>query len=148
MPRSQKLVQIKIDFATINVLETTISVCATVALRLHISKIMNYETDLLPLRWKSSLKKLTLNFVIVCNFDFKQPIFEFFRTIWSEDDAPRNKLLGFEIDRKTECSIFDWEFLKVLVLWITASQQVDLSAIKKTKFTGKTTLPQHPMKHF
>ena len=62
MPRSQKLVQIKIDFATINVLETTISVCATVALRLHISKIMNYETDLLPLRWKSSLTKVDTKF--------------------------------------------------------------------------------------
>ena len=32
VPKSQKLVQTKIDFATINVLKTTINVCATVAI--------------------------------------------------------------------------------------------------------------------
>ena len=118
--------------------------CYTFAL----SKIMNYETDLLPLRWKSSLKKLTLNFVNVCISTSKSQFLNFFERFEAKMTLLEIYFLGFEIDRKTECSIFDWEFLKVLVLWITVSQQVDLSALKKTKFTGKTTLPQHPMKHF
>ena len=36
VPKSQKLVQAKIDFATINALKTTINECVTVALRLCI----------------------------------------------------------------------------------------------------------------
>ena len=39
-------------------------------------------------------------------------------------------------------------FLKVLVLLVMAFQQVNLPTIKKTKFAGKTTLPQRPIKHF
>ena len=65
MPKSQKLVQTNIGFATINVLKTTSNVCATVGIYVFISKIMNHETDLLPLTSKSFLEKLTLNFVNV-----------------------------------------------------------------------------------
>ena len=36
VPKSQKLVQTKIDFATINALKTTINECVTVALRLYL----------------------------------------------------------------------------------------------------------------
>ena len=36
VPKSQKLVQTKIDFATINALRTTVNECVTVALRLCI----------------------------------------------------------------------------------------------------------------
>ena len=81
-------------------------------------------------------------------FDFKQPIFEFFERFEAKMTVLEIYFLGLENDRKTESSIFNWKFLKVSVLWVTAFQQVNLSTIKKTKFAGKTTLPQHLMKHF
>ena len=92
---------------------------------------MNHETDLHCLQ-----------------FDFKQPIFEFFERFDAKMTVLEIYFLGLENDRKTECSILNWKFLEVLVLWVTASQQVNLSTIKKTKFAGKTTLPQCPMKCF
>ena len=49
---------------------------------------------------------------------------------------------------RTEYSFFNCRILKVLVLLVMAFQQVNLSTIKKPKFTGKTTLPQSPIKHF
>ena len=82
------------------------------------------------------------------HFDIKQPIFESLEQSEAKMTVLEIYFLGLENDRKTECSIFNWEFLKVLVLWVTASQQVNLSTIKKTKFAGKKTLPQRPMKHF
>ena len=36
VPKLQTLVQRKLDFAAVNVLKTTINVCATVAIRSHI----------------------------------------------------------------------------------------------------------------
>ena len=111
--------------------------CYTFVYTFFISKIMNHETGLLPLTRKSFLEKLTLNFVMFV-FRLQTANFWILRTISSEVDGPRNiYFLGLEIDRKTECSIFNWKFLKVLVLWVTASQQVNLSTIKKINFEGK-----------
>ena len=151
VPKSQKLVQTNIDFATINVLKTTSNVCATVAIRLHIRfYIKNNESW----NWFVTANvevfpgKVDTKFCKCLHFDFKQPIFEFFERFEAKMTVLEIYFLGLENDRKTECSIFNWEFLKVLVLWVTASQQVNLSTIKKTKFAGKKTLPQRPMKHF
>ena len=92
--------------------------------------------------------KVDTKFCKCLHFDFKQPSFEFFERFEAKMEVPEISFLGLEIDRKTECSIFNWKFLKVLVLWVTSSQHLILSTIKKTKFAGKTTLPRHPMKHF
>ena len=92
--------------------------------------------------------KVDTKFCKYLHFDIKQPIFEFFEQFEAKMTVPEIYFLGLEIDRKTECNIFNWKFLRVLVLWVTASQHVILSTIKKTKFAGKRTLPQHPMKHF
>ena len=92
--------------------------------------------------------KVDTKFCKCLHFNFKQPIFEFFERFEAKMTVLEIYFFGLEIDRKTECSIFNWKFLKVLVLWVTASQRVNLSTIKKTKSEGKTTLPQHPMKHF
>ena len=89
--------------------------------------------------------KVGTKFCKCLHFDFKQPMFGFFERFEAKMTVLEINFLGLEIDTKTKCNIFNWKFLKVLV---TASQQVNLSAIKRTKFTGKTTLPQHPMKHF
>ena len=40
--------------------------CYTFASTFFKSKIINHETDLLPLTWNSFLEKTTLNFVNVC----------------------------------------------------------------------------------
>ena len=151
VPKSQKLVQTNIDFATINVLKTTSNVCATVAIRLHIRfYIKNNESwnwfvtanvEVFPGKVDTKLCKCL-------HFDFKQPIFEFFEWIEAKMAVLEIYFIGVENYRKTECSFFNWKFLKVLVLFLTASQQVNLFTIKKTKFAGKTTLPQRPMKHF
>ena len=92
--------------------------------------------------------KVDTKFCKCLHFDFKQPIFEFFERFEAKMTVLEIYFLGLENDRKTESSIFNWKFLKVSVLWVTAFQQVNLSTIKKTKFAGKTTLPQHLMKHF
>ena len=92
--------------------------------------------------------KVNTKFCNCLHFDFKQPIFEFLERFDAKMTVLEIYFFGLENDRKTECSIFNWKFLEVLVLWVTASQQVNLSTIKKTKFAGKTTLPQRPIKHF
>ena len=151
VPKSKKLVQTNIDFATINVLQTTINVCATVAIPLHRRfYIKNNESWnwFVTANVEVSPWKVDIKFCKCLHSDFKQPISEFFERFEAKMTVLEIYFLGLEIDRKTECSIFHWKFLKVLVLWVTASQQVNLSTIKKTKFAGKTTLPQHPMKHF
>ena len=151
LPKSRKLVQTNIDFATTNVLKTTSNVCATVAIRLHVRfYIKNNESW----NWFVTANvevfpgKVDTKFCKCSHFDFKQPIFKFFERFEAKMKTLEIYFLGLEIVRKTECSIFHWKSLKVLVLWVVASRQVNLSTIKKTKFAGKTTLPQHPMKHF
>ena len=151
VPKSQKLVQTNIDFATINVLKTTSNVCATVAIRLHIRfYIKNNESWnwFVTANVEVSPEKAVAKFCKCLHFNFKQPIFEFFERFEAKMTVLEIYFLGLENDRKTESSIFNWKFLKVSVLWVTAFQQVNLSTIKKTKFAGKTTLPQHLMKHF
>ena len=151
VPKSQKLVQTNIDFATINVLKTTSNVCATVAIRLHIRfYIKNNESW----NWFVTANvevfpgKVDTKFCKCLHFDFKQPIFEFFERFEANTTVLEIYFLGLEIDRKQNAEFFLKIFKSFVVLWVTASQQVYLSTIKKTKSAGKATLPQHLMKHF
>ena len=91
--------------------------------------------------------KVNTKFCKCLDFDFKQPIFEFFRRFEANMTVLEIYFLGLENDRKTECSFFIWKFVKVLVLLVTASQQVNLSTFKKTKFAGKIASHSVPASH-
>ena len=121
--------------------------CYTFIYKFFISKIMNHETDLLPLTWKSFLEKLTLNFVNVCISTSNSQFLNSSNIFEAKMAVLEIYFLELENDRKTESSFFNWKFLKVLVLLVTASQQVNLSTVKKTKFTGKTASHSVPASH-